>query len=359
MEISKAIVEAIYAEDPPGRFLKKCSKTGQWSELSRRDAADKAAQAMAYVIKGESLKEKRRLRRFNLTPSSKADGDVGGKSPKKQQATKNDLKSNHLSPVRGGAGGTSNDALSSGAGNLLQMPGNSNLQQQLLLQQLNQANSNSTFPASLNGSINNNQSLNQNGLGPLQLQMLQQQLPFQLQYNNLVQNPLAQVLQSQTGLQPAFNGGLNPQLLNQSQQQQQQQLLLQSLSNQQNNVLPSSSVPTTLLPAGAGLSNAPQGSQQMDQLQLSLMLQQQQNNNQLLGSPLGTSSNIQLPFQQQQLMQQPLNQLLQQTMQAPLPLQLQQNLQGSIPPSGINSAGVASGNTSTDQTDEAGGGERV
>lgn len=355
MEISKAIVEAIYAEDPPGRFLKKCSKTGKWSELSRRDATDKAAQAMAYVIKGESLKEKRRLRRFNLTPSSKAEGDVGGKSPKKQQAKKNDLKSNHLSPVRGGAGGTSNDALS-GAGNLLQMPGNTNLQQQLLLQQLNQANSNSTFPASLNGSINNNQSLNQNGLGPLQLQMLQQQLPFQLQYNNLVQNPLAQVLQSQTGLRPAFNGGLPSQLLNQSQQQQQQQLLLQSLSN---NMLPSSSVPTTLLPAGVGLSNAPQGSRQMDQLQLSLMLQQQQNNNQLLGSPLGASSNIQLPFQQQQFMQQPLNQLLRQTMQAPLPLQLQQNLQGSIPPSGINSAGMASGNTSTDQTDEAGGGERV
>ena len=353
MEISKAIVEAIYAEDPPGRFLKKCSKTGKWSELSRRDAADKAAQAMAYVIKGESLKEKRRLRRFNLTPSSKAEGDVGGKSPKKQQAKKNDLKSNHLSPVRGGAGGTSNDALS-GAGNLLQMPGNSNLHQQLLLQQLNQANSNSTFPASLNGSINNNQSLNQNGLGPLQLQMLQQQLPFQLQYNNLVQNPFAQVLQSQTGLQPAFNGGLNPQLLKQTQQQ----LLLQSLSNQQNNMLPSSSVPTTLLPAGVGLSNAPQGSQQMDQLQLSLMLQQQQNNNQLLGSPLGTSSNIQLPFQQQQLMQQPLNQLLQQTMQASLPLQLQQTLQGSIPPSAINSAGGTSGNKSTDQTDEAVGGER-
>ena len=68
MEISKAIVEAIYSGDLPGRFLKKCSKTGEWSELSRRDAADKAAQAMAYIIKGESLKEKRRQRRFNLPP---------------------------------------------------------------------------------------------------------------------------------------------------------------------------------------------------------------------------------------------------------------------------------------------------
>mmetsp|Transcript_5739 Transcript_5739/g.9407 ORF Transcript_5739/g.9407 Transcript_5739/m.9407 type:complete len:84 (-) Transcript_5739:982-1233(-) len=72
MEIAKVIVEAVYSKNPPGRFLKKCSETGQLKELSRRDAADKAAQAMAYLIKGESLKVKRRLRRFNLPPPSRS-----------------------------------------------------------------------------------------------------------------------------------------------------------------------------------------------------------------------------------------------------------------------------------------------
>ena len=60
----------------------------------------------------------------------------------------------------------------------------------------------------------------------------------------------------------------------------------------------------------------------MDQLQRSLMMQQQ--NDQLLASSLGASSNIQLPFQQQQL--HPLGPLLQQTLQASLPLQLQPQL---------------------------------
>ena len=71
----------------------------------------------------------------------------------------------------------------------------------------------------------------------------------------------------------------------------------------------------------------------MDQLQRSLMLQQQ--NDQLLASSLGASSNVvQLPFQQQQIP--PLDPLLQQTLQACLPLQLQQQLQG-LPPPRINS----------------------
>ncbi len=66
----------------------------------------------------------------------------------------------------------------------------------------------------------------------------------------------------------------------------------------------------------------------MDQLQRSLMLQQQ--NDQLLASPLGASSSLQLPFQQQQL--QPLDPLLQHTLQARQQLQLQ-----GLPPPRINS----------------------
>eukprot|EP00985_Skeletonema_marinoi_P017061 scaffold9271_cov100-Skeletonema_marinoi.AAC.4 len=69
MDISKDIVEAIYSMEPPGRFLKKCPSTGQWNEISKRDAADRAAQAMAYAIKGESLKLKRRQRCLHSSPS--------------------------------------------------------------------------------------------------------------------------------------------------------------------------------------------------------------------------------------------------------------------------------------------------
>jgi len=389
MEISKAIVEAVYSKNPPGRFLKKCSETGQWKELSRRDAADKAAQAMAYIIKGESLKEKRRQRRFNLPPSShsRAEGDnndVGGKSPQsadlrtrlQQHATKDYLKSNHSSSVahhglatwREGAAGTSNDVQPDASDLLHVPPGNSILQQQQLLQQLQQSSTTATLPISA-GNSSINQSVDRHVL--VRQLMQQQQLP--LQYN-LVPNPLGRVLLSQTALPPAFNGGLSLPLLNQAQQHQQQQLL-QSFLNQQN-VRLSTSLPATLpVPAGSvplsksapfvtgpqsqltnndfvqnaqqqsnptsialllgGASNSlqhnpnegifsapPYGAHQMDQLQRSLMLQQ---NNQLLASSVGTSSNIQLPSQQQQL--KPLDALLQQT-QADV---IRRNAQESLP----------------------------
>eukprot|EP00986_Skeletonema_menzelii_P015070 scaffold11001_cov85-Skeletonema_menzelii.AAC.1 len=160
MEIAKVIVEAVYSKNPPGRFLKKCSETGQLKELSRRDAADKAAQAMAYLINGESLK--RRLRRFNLPPPSQPqgegddDGDLCGKSHTsadrrrrlQQHPTKDDLKSNHSSSASqhgltaswgGGAAATNDDAQPDGS-DTLHLPGNSNPQQQVLLQQMQQQN---------------------------------------------------------------------------------------------------------------------------------------------------------------------------------------------------------------------------
>ena len=51
MNISESIVDAIYSMEPPGRFLKKCTETGRWTEIPKKEAADKAAQAMAYVIR--------------------------------------------------------------------------------------------------------------------------------------------------------------------------------------------------------------------------------------------------------------------------------------------------------------------
>eukprot|EP00985_Skeletonema_marinoi_P003648 scaffold1594_cov211-Skeletonema_marinoi.AAC.1 len=345
MNISQAIVEAIYSKTPPGRFLKKCPDTGQWNELSRREAADRAAQAMAYVIKGESLKEKRRQRRSRLPDQPTTNHSEGTCN---NHSSSSSTHHGRLASRRGGAAGTrSNDVPY--ANELLRVPGHSNLQQQLLLQQLQQS-STTNLPISLGNPHN----VNQNGLAQLmfqslqqqQLQQQQQQLP--LQYT-MGQNPF--------GIQTHI--GLTPQMLNQAQQLQQhseqQQQLLRRLMTQQN-VLPSPSLPMSMSlsapfltghqcqlannnflqnqvqlqsspsmlgvlsslqhqpNSSVGISNVPQGAQQADQLQRSLMLQQ----NQLLASSSGAPSNNQLQCQQQQLP----------PLQAQA-AQLQRNLQGS------------------------------
>eukprot|EP00985_Skeletonema_marinoi_P013699 scaffold6845_cov207-Skeletonema_marinoi.AAC.5 len=331
---------------------------------------------MAYTIKGESLKEKRRQRRSRLPPSLQSKDDdqaddvrIKSSSQSIEQPTNNHLEgTNHssssmehhgrLASRRGGTACTrSNDVPS--ANELLRVPGHSNLQQQLLLQQLQQS-STTNLPISLGNPHN----VNQNGLAQLMFQSLQQQQLQQqqlpLQYN-VGQNPF--------GIQTQI--GLTPQLLNQAQQQQQQhsdqhQLLLQRLMNQQNEVsLPSTlslSPPiltghrsqlanNTLLQTIQQQSNpstlgvlSTQGAQQVDQLQRSLMLQQ----NQLLASSsLGASSNNQLHFQQQQQSQS----------FAPLfPQALQQadlfhrrNLHHPLP-SIINSSGMASANVAAQST---------
>mmetsp|Transcript_5737 Transcript_5737/g.9400 ORF Transcript_5737/g.9400 Transcript_5737/m.9400 type:complete len:111 (-) Transcript_5737:100-432(-) len=78
-----------------------------------------------------------------------------------------------------------------------------------------------------------------------------------------------------------------------------------------------------------GIFSIPYGAQQMNQMQLSM---RQQQNNQLLASSLGASSNIQLPFQQQlsfqQQQMQPLDPILQQTLQADL---IHRNVQETLP----------------------------
>jgi len=101
----------------------------------------------------------------------------------------------------------------------------------------------------------------------------------------------------------------------------------------------------------AAVSNSHQETQQMDQLQRSLMLQ----HNQLLASSLGASSNNQLPLFQQQSLQ-PFDQFLQQAFQATL--QLQQNSQG-LPPPPINSAGLISANVAAQSTGQKGSEDAV
>jgi len=304
MEIAKVIVEAVYSKNPPGRFLKKCSETGQWKELSRRDAADKAAQAMAYLIKGESLKVKRRLRRFNLPPPSQPqgegddDGDVCGKSHKsadrrrrlQQHPTKDDLKSNHSSSASqhgltaswgGGAAGTNDDAQPDGS-DTLHLPGNSNPQQQVLPQQMQQQNALFSASASL----------------PTTLSISTPRFTWpqsQLSYNDFVQ------IVQQRSTNPSSNAILSRSMLG-------------DLQRHRNDM---------------GIFSTPYGAQQMNQMQLSM---RQQQNNQLLASSLGASSNIQLPFQQQlsfqQQQMQPLDPILQQTLQADL---IHRNVQETLP----------------------------
>ncbi len=46
--------------DPPGRFLRKCADTGQWEELSKKEALNKAAQAMAYAVRDMAKEERER-----------------------------------------------------------------------------------------------------------------------------------------------------------------------------------------------------------------------------------------------------------------------------------------------------------
>ena len=384
MNISKAIVEAIYSMDPPGRFLKQCPDTGQWSELSRRDAADKAAQAMGYAMRGkDELKRKRDERRRSLRSSKKSNDDDGGGGgvvaaaassqradrPTTQQlhlhSSKNHLVGSasssssaprHQPAARGSAAGDTNNKTESSASKN-DCPDSS--ADEMPLPSVNQS-STATRPTS-----STNQNVNQNGLAEVLAQAVQQQRLHheQQQQQQLLQNPLGQLLHTQNPLQPAPLEGVNHQLLAQAQlrqliQQQQQYhvqqlILLQHLLNQQS-ALPSESIATSLssAPRGVlpipnvassysstpqsepaasadvlhnlqqqltnpssnalllssmlndlqnqpnnnmGILSAPEGAQQLDQLQRSLMLQQ---NNQLLAS-YPTASNQSFNLQHQ------------------------------------------------------------
>jgi len=242
MEISKAIAETIYSKVPPGRFLKKCSDgSGLWKELSKREAADKAAQAMAYIINAESLKLKRRERRRSLslplTQQPRQQDDVGASSTQtadqsqlKPYATNNHLNDNDSSSVAArrlaaGAGGErvdSKKAQSAADDELL--PANSNLQQQLL--QLQRQSSTTTNPPPISAGINllNNRDGSQVQSQILQMQYHQQQQHQQYQQQLLLQNAAA-LGNHHTTVELTL-------LLNQAQQQHQQQLQLQQLLSQ-------------------------------------------------------------------------------------------------------------------------------
>jgi hypothetical protein len=120
MNMSNAIVESIYSMEPPGRFLKQCPDTGEWNELSKREAADRVAQAMAYAIRGkEKLKQQREEHRRSRSSSrQKSKDDVVEKSSQRAvRPTKNNVESvrsssaahhNGLAARGSGAAGTNN-----------------------------------------------------------------------------------------------------------------------------------------------------------------------------------------------------------------------------------------------------------
>ena len=86
MMISRTIVDDIYSKEPPGRFLKECPDTGQWIELSRRDAADKAAQAMAYAVRNANS-PKSASKKKRKAPSSPSTTTAAAAATKKQEGT--------------------------------------------------------------------------------------------------------------------------------------------------------------------------------------------------------------------------------------------------------------------------------
>ena len=302
MDMSKAIVKAIYSKEPPGRFLKKCPGTGQWEELSKKEAADKAAQAMAYAVTRESLKQKRRERRLRSCPfpSFQQQDDVGAASSQNiDQPTQiqSHTANNHLDGGSSSAAGlaargrrVSSNNNTQPAGETLPGtrtgPGTSNLQQQLLqLQQ--QSNTTTVFPAPTTSGINslNNPDGSVQALAQIQILQLQRQRQMELLLHSTLmrQHP------------PASLEELT-QLLNQMQQQLQEQLLLQHALSQHMQPNPltslsaSASFPPTLSLSAPAPSTAPSLS---DQRVL------QSNQHYLTGSQLATNNILQNPVQVQ------------------------------------------------------------
>ena len=194
MNMSKAIVEAIYSMEPPGRFLKQCPDTGQWNELSKREAADRVAQAMAYAVSGKDKSERRRERRRQRPlplPQDIVDAaslrSVDRPTNHQLDGVPRTTSAHHGIAARvstAAVAGTNNDAESAVrddhtdmAANALLLPDNNFiLQRQLLIQQLLQSNGTTIPPSSPAAPMN----ANQDGLVPAMAQALQHhQLPLQ------------------------------------------------------------------------------------------------------------------------------------------------------------------------------------
>ena len=275
MDMSHAIVAAVYSMNPPGRFLKQCPDTGKWSELSERDAVERAAQAMGYAIRDkDDLKRKRDERRRSPRRSSRqkssTEGDDGDDDDVAAEALPSLSASapHHLSAVRASSAGddinnttiesstaAQNDCSGSGlsAADVMGMPLPPSSQLH------HPSNAINHHPTSTN------QYLNQWIQEVLAQAAQQQQQPQQqiLRNYNLRQNSLGQLphSQTQTPLQPAAPldvathqpvdqaQQLQQLILQQQQWQnqfQQQDIPLQNNLNNLQNALPSDLLATLL-----------------------------------------------------------------------------------------------------------------
>mmetsp|Transcript_21305 Transcript_21305/g.32199 ORF Transcript_21305/g.32199 Transcript_21305/m.32199 type:complete len:386 (+) Transcript_21305:1114-2271(+) len=192
MMISKAIVEAIYSMEPPGRFLKKCHESGQWRELTKGEAADKAAQAMAYLVRA-NLKQK--MKRSHSLPSSSRDmGAASSQSAHNQLPIPSHVNVHNASYVSASTASASASAASRQWGEGANadddgghnnpwacnevFPNNPSLQQQLL-----QMQQSSTTPFPSYSSLSAPLDLNKDGLTPLTRAHLLSQAQLQQQYH--------------------------------------------------------------------------------------------------------------------------------------------------------------------------------
>ena len=214
--ISRSAVEAIHSLDPPGRFLKQCPDTGEWQELPLREACDKAAQAMAYVIR--SGKNPQGHGGAATIPSQPADQPL-------QLVTGNAYTN---------SGATNVHAIeNNGNSDEFLLRANSSLQQQLLLQLQ-------------------------------QRQQQQQQLLLQLQ------QPSSTTATSGASLAQQLLAQAQLQQQQQQQQHQQQQLLLQHLVGQQQRPLGLQIVPTSTLSLSVP-SSSTQGALLQNEMHRSLL----------------------------------------------------------------------------------------
>lgn len=204
MMIAHAVVDAIYTTEPSGRFLKVCKKTGQWRELSRKEATNKAAQAMAYAIRAESQSQ---AKRTTSAPEQSSVHDLplpSSLNPKKSAGIHQWRKGTN--DDANGGGGNDNPRLSFDESSSV----DPSLQQRLTqTTHFNTVANNTAFPPSL-GCLNAHQNGNGNGLTPLarayllqqaQIQQRQHEVQRQMMYHQYLMGQ--HVLQSRAGLLPS------------------------------------------------------------------------------------------------------------------------------------------------------------
>ncbi len=300
MAISRSIAEAIYALEPPGRFLKKDPDTGEWIELSLKEAATRTSQAMAYAVRERSKQQQKKktgLNHRNFFPSHVNVHHDGGKVSLSSDST--------TLPTTLNRGESETSSLDIGRQYL-------GLLQQLI--QLQQSSGITHLPTSAG--------VNGNGLAALLQAQSQQQQQSQLQELLL--------LQQLTGQNPlALQSLLPPQSLpSQGGLMMQNDILSRSLlqGNLRGSSLMGSLQPASLLQNQVQLQSSPTSNNAQGLLNpLAAPAPQQplwSEQNQLLASLL--SQNNQLAMLQQQ--SQPLNLLQQQA----LLLEKQQNSQNLL-----------------------------